>query len=78
MAESFINELPNDAATKSRLAVSDEGEINFSFEQGANCFRVIICDDAALSYYGLVDGREYFGDGVPLSDFPYMKLVQAL
>lgn len=78
LAESFINELPQAATAHCQMSISDEGEINFVCERGNDCFRAIICDDASLSYYGRVNGREYFGDDVQLSAFPFMKLVQVV
>lgn len=75
LAEAFINELPHDAVMSARMAISDAGEINFFFGSSNGSFRAIFCGEGEFSYYGKVGANEFFGDDLPLREFPFLKLV---
>lgn len=74
LAVGFINALP-EGALNCRLAISDDGEVNFFFEGAKSLFHINIIDSRGLNYYGRIEGAEYFGDDVEVANFPFLKLL---
>lgn len=74
-AEAFINNLA-DACLGVRLALSQDGEINFFYgEDDSELFQILIDSSGLISYYANVSGEDVGGDDLTPEAFPHLKLL---
>lgn len=73
-AEFVINSLP-EGCLDFRIAISQSGEINFFNGRDDDLFQLLIDVDGTLSFYGVLNGRDWGGSDLAPADFPYMKLL---
>lgn len=73
-AKTFIQSLP-DACLTFRLAISQDGEINFFFGGGSDLFQVMIDASGMVSYYMSSDAGEDGGSDIPADQFQYLKIL---
>lgn len=74
-AKGFINNLP-DACLDFRLAISQDGEINFFFGDERDLFQILIDESGMLSYYARSAVEEFGDSDVQPDRFQYLKLLQ--
>lgn len=74
-AEAFINNL-SEACLEGRLAISQDGEINFFFgDDSRELFQVLIDASGLVSYYANLAGEDIGGSDTYPEQFPYLKLL---
>jgi hypothetical protein len=57
-----------------RIAISNDGEINFFFGNGPELFQILILDDGKLSYHAQSEAGELVGSGIEPPKFPHLRL----
>lgn len=78
-AEDLINSLaPRVLDFPYRIAVSNDGEINFFFGDAAHLFQLLILDNGTLSYHAESEAGELVGSSIELRHFPQLRLLSYL
>lgn len=63
----FTKQLPEDLKELPHISLADDGEVNFAWTGGAIHIDLGFYGTGAFSYYGRDrDGREFFGDDIPV------------
>ena len=64
----FTQQLPDDLEEMPHVSLADDGEVNFAWSGGVIHVDLGFYGTGAFSYYGRDrDGREFFGDDIPVT-----------
>lgn len=64
----FTNRLPSNLKGLPHISLADDGEVNFSWSGGAIHIDLGFYGTGTFSYYGRdSDGKEFFGDDIPVT-----------
>lgn len=75
----FTNRLPENLKESPHISLADDGEVNFAWSGGAIYIDLGFYGDGTFSYYGRdCDGRESFGDDIPVTSPLPEELVSLL
>ncbi len=75
----FAKQLPENLEELPYISLADDGEVNFAWSGGAVYIDLGFYGTGTFSYYGRDgDGREYFGDDIPVASELPEELVSLL